>query len=63
VTPRSNTDASIGYPAKHLQPAPATSRFIEAGGLLLHYLDYGTSGGIPMLCVHGGAANAHGLIS
>jgi pimeloyl-ACP methyl ester carboxylesterase len=35
------------------------SRFIEAGGLRLHYLDYGTAGLAPMLCVHGGGAHAH----
>jgi pimeloyl-ACP methyl ester carboxylesterase len=28
-------------------------------GLKLHYLDYGTEGRPPMLCVHGGAAHAH----
>jgi pimeloyl-ACP methyl ester carboxylesterase len=39
--------------------APYTSRFIEAGKLKLHYLDYGTEGRPPMLCVHGGAAHAH----
>jgi pimeloyl-ACP methyl ester carboxylesterase len=32
---------------------------VEAGGLQLHYLDYGTAGRPPMLCVHGGAAHAH----
>ena len=45
------------------QPAPSTSRFIDAGGLGLHYLDYDTIGeraGRPsMLCVHGGAAHGH----
>ena len=43
-----------------VQPAPSTSRFIEAGGgVRLHYLDYGTAGCPPMLCVHGAAAHAH----
>jgi pimeloyl-ACP methyl ester carboxylesterase len=42
-----------------LQPAAYTSRFVEAAGLKLHYLDYGTAGAKPMLCVHGGAAHAH----
>ena len=42
-----------------LVSAPSTSRFIEAGGLRLHYLDYGSAGRRPMLCMHGGAANAH----
>ena len=42
-----------------LIPAPSTSRFIEANGIKLHYLDYGTAGCRPMVCVHGGAAHAH----
>lgn len=41
------------------RPAPFTSHFVEAGGLRLHYLDYGTAGRPPMLCLHGGAAHAH----
>ena len=40
-------------------PAPHTSRYVEANGLKLHYLDYGTEGRPPMLCLHGGAVNAH----
>lgn len=40
-------------------PAPHVSRYVEANGLKLHYLDYGTEGRPPMLCVHGGAAHAH----
>jgi pimeloyl-ACP methyl ester carboxylesterase len=40
-------------------PAPHTSRHIQANGLKLHYLDYGTEGRPPMLCLHGGAVNAH----
>ena len=39
--------------------ARSTSRFVEANGVKLHYLDYGTAGCPPMLCVHGGAAHAH----
>jgi len=39
--------------------APSSSRFVEAKGLRLHYLDYGTAGRPPMLCLHGGAAHAH----
>lgn len=42
-----------------IRSAPHTSRFVEANGLKLHYLDYGTQGGPPMLCLHGGAVNAH----
>jgi pimeloyl-ACP methyl ester carboxylesterase len=41
------------------RPASHTSRFIEAGGVRLHYLDYGSAGRPPMLCLHGGAAHAH----
>jgi pimeloyl-ACP methyl ester carboxylesterase len=41
------------------EPAPYTSKFVDAGSLKLHYLDYGTAGRTPMLCVHGGAAHAH----
>jgi len=49
----------------HLQPAQAElpasfeDRFVEANGVRLHYLDYGTAGLPPMLCLHGGAVNAH----
>jgi pimeloyl-ACP methyl ester carboxylesterase len=42
-----------------LIPAPSTSRFIETNGVKVHYLDYGTAGRRPMVCVHGGAAHAH----
>ena len=42
-----------------LHAASGTSRFVEANGIRLHYLDYGTAGCRPMLCVHGGAAHAH----
>ncbi len=40
-------------------PASYTSHFVEAGGLRLHYLDYGTAGRPAMLCIHGGAAHVH----
>ena len=40
-------------------PAPFEDRYVDAGGVRLHYLDYGTAGRPPMLCVHGGAASAH----
>jgi len=43
----------------NLQPASSTSHFVEANGIKLHYLDYGTAGRRPMLCLHGGAAHAH----
>jgi len=41
------------------QAAPATSHFLEVNNVRLHYLDYGTAGRRPMLCVHGAAAHAH----
>lgn len=41
------------------QSAPYTSRYVQAGGLRLRYLDYGTAGQPPILCIHGGAAHAH----
>ena len=40
-------------------PAPYEDRYVDAGGVRLHYLDYGTEGRPAMLCVHGGAASAH----
>jgi pimeloyl-ACP methyl ester carboxylesterase len=42
-----------------LTAAPASSGFVDAGGLKLHYLDYGSAGRPPLLCLHGGAAHAH----
>lgn len=42
-----------------LQPATGTSHYVEANGVRLHYLDYGTEGQPPLLCVHGAAAHAH----
>jgi len=54
-----NTDSGIDRPQDRVQPAPGTSGFVEAGGVRLHYLDYGTAGRPAMLCVHGGGAHAH----
>ena len=51
--------ASAGASPTPLFPARYTSHCVEAGGLRLRYLDYGTSGRTPMLCVHGGGAHAH----
>lgn len=52
---RSAADARADTP----QPAAYASRYVQAGALELHYLDYGTKGKPPMLCVHGGAAHGH----
>lgn len=54
-----NTGTRIDRPRDGVQPAASASRFVEAGGLRLHHLDYGTAGRPAMLCAHGGAAHAH----
>lgn len=41
------------------EPAAYVDSFVEIDGLRLHIQDYGTVGKPPMLCVHGGGANAH----
>ena len=41
------------------QPAAYAESFVEIAGLRLRIQDYGTAGKPPMLCLHGGAANAH----
>lgn len=51
--------AGVERPEGGFQPAPYTSRYVEAGGLRLHYVDYGTAGRPSILCIHGGAAHAH----
>ena len=45
--------------AAELKPAPYTDQFVEVAGLRLRVQDYGTAGKPAMLCLHGGAANAH----
>jgi pimeloyl-ACP methyl ester carboxylesterase len=57
VTSATNADIRPEQSPSH--PAPFEDRFVEAGGVRLHYLDYGTAGRTPMLCLHGGAVNAH----
>lgn len=52
-------NSSPQHAAPHAAPAPSVSRYVEANGLRLHYLDYGTPGRPTLLCVHGGAAHAH----
>jgi pimeloyl-ACP methyl ester carboxylesterase len=59
MTTRPNSEASSACSDVSPQPAPYTSRFVEAGGLRLHYQDFGTAGKPAMLCLHGGAAHAH----
>jgi pimeloyl-ACP methyl ester carboxylesterase len=41
------------------RPACYTSAYIEAAELRLHYLDYGSAGKPPVICLHGAAAHAH----
>jgi pimeloyl-ACP methyl ester carboxylesterase len=67
----SNDNASVKDLKQGSEPAASTSRFVDAGGLRLHYLDYGTGHEThhetqhetesrpAILCVHGGAAHAH----
>ncbi|MBI3964689.1 MAG: alpha/beta hydrolase [Chloroflexi bacterium] len=52
---RKVVEASVGK----LEPARFEDRYVEVGGLRLHYLDYGTAGKPLILCVHGGAAQGH----
>ena len=42
-----------------LEPAAYVESFVEVAGLRLRIQDYGTPRKPPMLCLHGGAANAH----
>ena len=46
-------------PHTALKPAAYTESFVEVENLRLRIQDYGTPGKPPMLCLHGGAANAH----
>jgi pimeloyl-ACP methyl ester carboxylesterase len=54
-----NVHHGVERPEGGFRPAPYTKYFVEAGGLRLHYLDYGTAGRPSILCVHGGAAHGH----
>jgi pimeloyl-ACP methyl ester carboxylesterase len=49
----------VERPEGGFRPASYTSHFAEVAGARLHYLDYGTAGRTPILCVHGGAAHGH----
>ena len=55
----SQTTAKTRTASVTAEPAPFQDRDIEVGGVRLHYLDYGTAGRHPLLCIHGGAASAH----
>jgi pimeloyl-ACP methyl ester carboxylesterase len=55
MPPQAEQEASTGAHA----PAPHTSRSLQLGTVTINYLDYGTAGRPPMLCVHGSAAHAH----
>ena len=59
MTPSTSADAGIAHPKDGLAPAPYTNGFVEAGGIKLHFVDFGTAGRPAMLCIHGGAANTH----
>jgi pimeloyl-ACP methyl ester carboxylesterase len=54
-----NPDLAVDATRAAPSAAPFENRFIEVNGIELHYLDYGTQGRPPMLCLHGGAVNAH----
>jgi pimeloyl-ACP methyl ester carboxylesterase len=54
-----NTNPATRPARSGFEPAPFESRFIDANGVRLRYIDYGTPGLAPMLCLHGGAVNAH----
>jgi pimeloyl-ACP methyl ester carboxylesterase len=43
----------------HGEATMATSKFFNANGLRLHYLDYGGNGKPALVCVHGLTGNAH----
>jgi pimeloyl-ACP methyl ester carboxylesterase len=54
-----NSGLAVVAPRIPARPAPFENRFVEVNGVRLHYLDYGTAGRPPLLCLHGGAVNAH----
>ena len=54
-----HSTGSTSSTASELRPAPYTDHYVDIAGLRLRVHDYGTAGKPPMLCLHGGAANAH----
>jgi len=59
MSSRLNADTGIDQSTRGIQPARSVNGFVAAGGLLLNFLDYGSAGRPPMLCIHGGAIHAH----
>ena len=59
MAPLPNSDVGGESAGDVVRPAPYASRYVEAGGLRLRYLDYGAAGRPALLCVHGGGAHAH----
>jgi pimeloyl-ACP methyl ester carboxylesterase len=59
MSSRSHPGHTTDSARKIHRPAASTSHNVLAGDLRLHYLDYGTRGLPPMLCIHGSAAHAH----
>src|SRR5687768_10375182 len=57
---RAGIDQTMPHPSS-LEPQPASysDRYVEVGGLKLHYQDFGTAGKPVVLCLHGGAAHGH----
>jgi pimeloyl-ACP methyl ester carboxylesterase len=59
MSSRPQAESAVSDTSTGLHAGRYTSRYVEAGGLRLHYLDYGSVGKPTILCVHGGAAHAH----
>ena len=59
MTPENRSGASAYARPATPNPSAYTDHDVSIGALKLHYLDYGTRGKPPMLCIHGGAAHAH----
>jgi len=59
MTPELHSRAAADAHKNTPRAARYSDRRVKAGPVELHYLDYGTEGKSPMLCVHGGAAHGH----
>ena len=53
------TDSSRAYSEPADRPVDWTDGYIETSEVRLHYMDYGTMGRPPLLCLHGAGAHAH----